>query len=104
MWVLVGTFNSPGLMPLLAVLGLIRMLISGLTGLIIVHAILSWTQSNSLLVDIIDRLCAPVLRPFRRVIPLVGGLDLSPLALLVSLQIAAIVLNSIQRVIAGWAG
>ncbi len=104
MWVLVGTFNSPGLMPLLAVLGLIRMLISGLTGLIIVHAILSWTQSNSLLVDIIDRLCAPVLRPFRRVIPLVGGLDLSPLALLVSLQIAAIVLNSIQRVIAAWAG
>ena len=86
-------------LPLLAVFGLLRLVISGLTGLVIVYAVLSWVQSNSPLVDVIDRLCAPLLRPFRRMIPLVGGIDLSPLALLVVLQIGAIVLASVQRAV-----
>jgi YggT family protein len=38
----------------------------------------------------------PVLRPIRRVVPLVGGVDLSPLVLLLILQVAAIVLGSVQ--------
>ena len=46
--------------------------------------------------DVIGRLCAPVLRPVQRVIPLIGGLDLSPLVLLVLLQIAMIVLGHLQ--------
>jgi YggT family protein len=85
------------MLPVLAIFGLARLVISGLTGLVIVYAVLSWVQSDSPLVDIIGRLCAPLLRPFRRVIPLVGGIDLSPLALLVVLQIGAIVLGAIQR-------
>ncbi len=46
--------------------------------------------------DILDRLSAPLLRPFRRVLPLVGGIDLSPLALLLVLQVAGIVLAAVQ--------
>jgi YggT family protein len=53
-------------------------------------------QADSPIVDVIDRLCAPLLRPFRRIIPLVGGLDLSPLALLVALQIATFILAGVQ--------
>ncbi len=87
------------MLPVLAIFGLARLVISGLTGLVIVYAVLSWVQSDSPLVDIIGRLCAPLLRPFRRVIPLVGGIDLSPLALLVVLQIGAIVLGAIQRAV-----
>ena len=95
LWLLgVGTL---AMLPVLAIFGLARLVISGLTGLVIVYAVLSWVQSDSPLVDIIDRLCAPLLRPFRRLIPLVGGIDLSPLALLVVLQIGAIVLGAIQR-------
>jgi YggT family protein len=95
LWLLgVGTL---AMLPLLAIFGLARLVISGLTGLVIVYAVLSWVQSDSPLVDIIGRLCAPLLRPFRRMIPLVGGIDLSPLALLVVLQIGAIVLGAIQR-------
>ncbi len=71
--------------------------ISGLTGLLIVYAILSWTQSGSPVSAVIERLCAPLLAPFRNIIPLVGGIDLSPLALLVVLQVAAIVLGAIQH-------
>ena len=97
LWLIgVGTLAA---LPLLAAFGLVRLVISALTGLVIVYAILSWVQSDSPLADIIDRLCAPLLRPFRRVIPLVGGIDLSPLALLVALQIAAILLGGLQRAV-----
>lgn len=99
LWLLAGAAGTVAVLPLLAVFGLLRLVISGLTGLVIVYAVLSWLQSNSPLVDVIDRLCAPLLRPFRRMIPLVGGIDLSPLALLVVLQIGAIVLASVQRAV-----
>ena len=88
LWLLMGGTSSLAVLPLLA-----------LFGLVIVYAILSWVQSDSPLVDVIGRLCAPVLRPFRRFIPLVGGIDLSPLALLVLLQVAAIVLNYLQAAV-----
>lgn len=81
---------------ILAAFGVVRLVISGLTGLVIVYAVLSWVQSNTVLADVIDRLVAPVLAPIRRFVPLVGGVDLSPLVLLVLLQVAAIVLGHLQ--------
>jgi YggT family protein len=45
---------------------------------------------------VIGRLCEPLLRPVRRLIPLVGGIDLSPLVLLVLLQVAMMVLGNLQ--------
>jgi YggT family protein len=45
---------------------------------------------------LLDRLVTPLLIPFRRFVPLVGGIDLSPLVLLLSLQVATIVLGSLQ--------
>jgi YggT family protein len=84
------------LVPVLALFGLVRLLISGAVGLTIVYAILSWVSADSPMVDVVDRLAAPLLRPFRRVIPLVGGFDLSPLALLVVLQVLAIVVANVQ--------
>jgi YggT family protein len=82
--------------PVLALFGLVRLAISGAIGLVIVFAILSWVQADSPIVDVIDRVTSPMLRPFRKVIPLVGGFDLSPLALLVLLQVAAIVVANLQ--------
>jgi YggT family protein len=82
--------------PILAAFGVVRLALSGMTGLIIVYAVLSWVQTHSVLSDVIERLCAPPLIPIRKVMPLVGGVDLSPLVLLVLLQIAAIVLGAIQ--------
>ena len=95
LWLMAGR-SGGALVPLLAVFGLVRRVISGVIGLEIVYVILSWVQADSPLADVIDRLCAPVLRPFRRMIPLVGGFDLSPLALLVLLQVAAIIVASLQ--------
>jgi YggT family protein len=41
----------------------------------------------------LDRLCSPLLRPIRRVVPQIGGVDLSVLVLIVLLQIGLILLG-----------
>ena len=46
--------------------------------------------------DLMERLVTPALAPIRKVLPLVGGVDLSPLVLLVLLQICTIVLGDVQ--------
>ena len=96
LWLLAGRGSGLGMLPLLALFGLLRLVISGLTLLVIVYAVMSWVQADSPIVDVIDRLCAPLLRPWRKLIPLVGGIDLSPLAFLVALQVVSIVLAYLQ--------
>jgi len=93
---LIGTGGSYATVLILAGFGVVRLAISGLTGLIIVYAILSWVQTQTVLSDVIERLCAPPLLPIRRILPLVGGVDLSPLVLLLLLQVGAIVLGALQ--------
>lgn len=96
LWLLAGADGGLFAVPILAAFGLVRLAISGLTGLVIVYAVLSWVQTHSVMSDVIGRLCAPPLTPIRRLIPLVGGVDLSPLVLLVLLQIASIALGHLQ--------
>ena len=83
--------------PIIALFGLLQLVISALTALLIVYAILSWVQSDSPITDVIDRLASPILRPIRRAIPLVGGIDLSPLVALVVLQVLGMVLRAAMR-------
>jgi YggT family protein len=64
---------------------------------IIVQAILSWliafnviNTSNPFVAQMwmtLDRLTEPLYRPFRRIIPDFGGLDLTPMAVLVLIMI-----------------
>jgi YggT family protein len=96
LWLLTGFDGGLFAVPILAVFGLLRLALSGLTGLVIIYAVLSWVQTQSVLADVIERLCAPPLMPIRRFLPLVGGIDLSPLVLLVLLQVAAILLGHLQ--------
>lgn len=96
LWALLGGGSNLLSVPVLAAFGLLRMALSGLVGLVIVYAVLSWVQTQSSLSDLLARLVTPVLAPIRRVLPLVGGIDLSPLVLLVLLQIAMLVLGELQ--------
>lgn len=91
LWALVGGGGVQSVF-VLALFGLLRLAISTATAVVIVYAVLSWVQNDSPLSDIMDRLCAPLLRPIRRVVPLVGGIDLSPLVLLVILQVLSMLL------------
>jgi YggT family protein len=104
-WLLAGRMLVGwGWGPVLASFGLVQMAISGLSALLILYAVLSWVQpgGGSPLAYVVERLCAPLLAPFRKVMPLVGGVDLSPLALLVLLQIAVIVLANLQHLVLGF--
>ena len=99
LWALNGAGASLLSVAVLAVFGVLRTALSGMTVLVLVYAILSWVQTQSYLADLLERLVQPPLSPIRRVLPLVGGVDLSPLALLVLIQIAMIVLGSVQQTV-----
>ena len=96
LWLVAGGAGDGWMVPLVALFELLRLAVSALTALVIVYAVLSWVNADSPMADVVDRLAAPLLRPWRRLIPLVGGIDLSPLAFRVALQVVAIVLSSLQ--------
>ena len=66
---------------------LVRVALQTLFILVLGYAILSWVQPGSPAYSLLGRLTEPVLAPLRRVIPAIGGLDLSAVVLLVVLQI-----------------
>lgn len=101
LWLLSGAGAALAWLPWMAVFGLVRVAVSGLIGLLLVYAVLSWVQTRSPMIEVLDRLCAPVLQPFRKLIPLVGGVDLAPLAALVALQVVMIVLGHLQAAVLG---
>jgi YggT family protein len=61
--------------------------------LTIVYAVLSWVNPHAPIAPAVSMLLRPFLAPFQRIIPLVGGFDLSPLALIVIVNILLLILN-----------
>ena len=59
----------------------------GLIALLIIEAIFSWVNPNAPLAPFVRALNEPLLRPLRRIIPLIGSIDLSPLAALILLRV-----------------
>ena len=96
LWLLIGAQGSAAMVPLLALFGVLRMVLTGLVGILIVYAILSWVQPHSPIAAVLHRLSEPVLRPLRKVIPLIGGVDLSALVAIIVLQILLMVLANLQ--------
>jgi YggT family protein len=79
-----------------AFIDLLDLGLSGLIGLVFVNVILSWVGAGSPIQYLTSLLVEPLLTPIRRVMPNMGALDLSPLALLLGLQILQIVLNNLK--------
>ena len=73
---------------LLAVLRLFQWVFYGFMGLILIEVVFSWVNPQAPLAPFVRALNDPLMRPLRRVIPLVGNIDLTPLVALVLLQIA----------------
>ncbi|MFD2273687.1 YggT family protein [Undibacterium arcticum] len=73
---------------LMAVLRVLQWIFYGFMGLLIIEAIFSWVNPHAPLAPFVRALNDPILRPLRRVIPLVGNIDLSPLVALILLRIA----------------
>lgn len=72
---------------------LVRVALQTMMILVFGFAILSWVQPGSSVYALLGRLTDPLIAPLRRVIPSIGGVDLSALVLILLLQIGLIVLG-----------
>jgi YggT family protein len=70
-------------------------IIYGFMALLIIEAVFSWINPHAPLAPFIHALNDPLLRPLRRVIPPIGGIDLTVLVALILLQVLQMVLGSI---------
>jgi YggT family protein len=66
-------------------------LIDAYSLIILAAVVVSWTNvpREHPAVRLLDRLTEPVLAPIRKVLPPMGGMDLSPLVLLIGLRVLA---------------
>ena len=82
---------------LIALVDIANLLLTILTWIIIIQVALSWllafnvlnTSSNGVrtFAVAIDRVTAPLYRPIRRMLPDFGGIDFSPLVILILIQV-----------------
>jgi len=79
-----------------AFIDLLDLILSGFVGLVFASIILSWVGSGSQIQYLVSLLVEPLLTPIRKVMPNFGALDLSPLALLLILQILQIVVSHLR--------
>ena len=95
---------------MLSLLQIIYLIIDVLWFIVIVHVVLSWLINFNVLNlrqpivaqiwDGLNRLLEPIYRRIRSVLPDMGGLDLSPLVLLIGLYALRVILqNNIQALI-----
>lgn len=75
------------LMLLLSIFRLLQWIFYGLMGLILIEVVFSWINPHAPLAPFVRALNDPLMRPLRRIIPLIGNIDLSPLIALVLLRI-----------------
>jgi len=88
-----------GLFPALliwALLGVASLFLKVFFLALIVSVILSWVapQTHNPAAELVNQICEPLLAPFRRILPSLGGLDLSPI-------FAFIVINLLDRFVIG---
>ncbi len=82
---------------LIAVVEIINLLLSVVTWIIIGQVIISWLLAFNVLnpssggvrtfLVALDRITAPLYRPIRRLLPDFGGIDFSPLVILLLIQV-----------------
>lgn len=71
----------------LAFVKLIRLTIYVFIGAIIIQAVLSWVNPHHPVAPFFHALTRPFLKPFQRAVPLIGGVDITPVLVLIALQL-----------------
>jgi YggT family protein len=80
---------------LLAVLQLLQWVLYGFMALILIEVIFSWVNPHAPLAPLVRALTDPLMRPLRRIVPLIGNIDLSPLVAFILLRIALYLVNAL---------
>ena len=75
----------------LAAVSVLRMSVYIYIGALILQAVLSWVAPYSPVMPVVNGLTRPLLRPFQRWVPPIGGVDLSPLVLIIVLQLVLMI-------------
>jgi YggT family protein len=83
---------------LIALARFVKWMIYGFIALLIIEAIFSWVNPHAPLAPFVHALNDPLLRPIRKVVPPIGGLDLSVLVAVLLLQIALYLLRTVVPV------
>lgn len=91
----------PGFL-LLALAACLRLGLYVLMGFVLIQAVLSWINPFSPMAPVFYALARPILAPFQKFIPPIGGVDLSPLAALIVVQLILLVpVASLERLAHG---
>ncbi len=86
----VSPIDDPALLPwvlFLSFVELLRLSLYVFMGAIIIQAVLSWVAPHHPVMPFFDAFARPVLRPLRALIPLVGGVDITPLFAILAFQL-----------------
>ena len=80
---------------LLSALSIVHWLLYGLIILLFVEVIFSWVNPHAPLAPMVRAMNEPLMRPLRRFIPPIGGVDLSPLVAFLILRIAVFLADNL---------
>ncbi len=83
-------FPLPGLL-MLAAVKLLKISIYLLMGAVFAQAILSWVNPHTPVSSVLDVVTRRFIQPLRRIVPMLGNVDLSPMLLLIICQLILIV-------------
>jgi YggT family protein len=75
----------------LSVVQLLRWALYLVMWMTIIHVILSWVNPYAPVAPALAMLVRPFLAPFQRIVPLIGGVDLSPVLLIVIVNVLLLV-------------
>ena len=90
-----------GALLIMALVATVEALLYVVMGVVLISAVMSWVNPHAPLADVFDAVARPWLRPFRQIIPPMGGIDLTPLALLVAIQVTFIALGYLKGALLG---
>jgi YggT family protein len=85
--VAVGSMLSAQALILFSLLRLVEWIFYDFMGMIFIGAVFSWVNPHAPMAPFVGALSDPIIRPIRRVVPLIGNVDLSPMVALLLLQI-----------------
>jgi YggT family protein len=80
---------------LLSLLSILHWILYGLIILLFVEVIFSWVNPHAPLAPMVRAMNEPLMRPLRRFIPPIGGVDLSPLVAFLILRIAVFLADNL---------
>jgi YggT family protein len=88
-----------------ALVWLVNSIFSLITFVVIVWAVMSWLVAFDVIntrnrfvyqvLDMLDRIVTPIMKPIQRVVPTLGSVDISPVILLLLLGFLRIVFNNV---------